>query len=924
MHGKLSEYKKRQALNSILPDSLKVNKNLYKSFFKNLLDLSNQDLARGMLNHDKYCLVESINDVDLKAKKEKIELNHIDNIILTASLKAYKLSQENKHNGNIAFMIPPFSYAFPLLLSYHLILEHLVANLQSNNEHKFNQDSGILIVSDNIELLSHIWRTSINGVFLRDFINIYIVQSDTFKEFNFNNKSKRKKNKNDGTLPWVALYRAYRKKLLDQIRKNPNVIIVDLIPFRHRARAEQIISWANKYANHVIAIIPNFDDSIYRTIISNFNNIIPINKSFIEMGNYFFKKENDYRPNPITAFWNTQASLSFLQHTNLNINIYNITGLNDLELKIKKVFYILKNCYTKDGTLSKCFKRLKDMLIKLISIPISLEWYERTRLSEGKPTIKQLINSSDKIPVDTLEEERIKSLFMPHMKCIISEIYNFYSKYSGSLRGEVVYEVIKSNVKNKKKITVIVADKLVSQEFKIWLRTYSYLDSEDLSKIYVITQSEWARKQVREIYDIENDKADTYILVNPWSKKYLSSFYFPENSNIYIICKFYERKIIDYQINKVFRENFVENIKNTFENLFNIETNVWNIPKLEDNISVRTVNYKIDCLDKNNKNKKTNINNVNSLFDDEKVINLLEDEHQEEVDDLISQQLDYHITTSNKCESEFMTCIKMYVSELNIENNYTEEKIIFIPKNKDLRVKRFDKDQVEYMLPLKLKKGDILIRLKQKERRELFDEILNMASNTLVMKWIEINVNEWHDMMKLLWHKFYNPLETKTEIYSKIMKKINMYGGNVISNLTIGNWVEGKVSLVRDKENLYAIAKILENENYYNRVKPIYNAMKELKGIHIKLGKMLGKIIMEQVDRVSLNRITNTSEWIDLGKGIFINTNDILETLELLELHSVVYEKEFKVHSSITEKLISLTNYNLIKEKGDLIYEQEI
>jgi hypothetical protein len=100
--------------------------------------------------------------------------------------------------------------------------------------------------------------------------------------------------------------------------------------------------------------------------------------------------------------------------------------------------------------------------------------------------------------------------------------------------------------------------------------------------------------------------------------------------------------------------------------------------------------------------------------------------------------------------------------------------------------------------------------------------------------------------------------------------------------------------------------------------------MKELKGIHIKLGKMLGKIIMEQVDRVSLNRITNTSEWIDLGKGIFINTNDILETLELLELHSVVYEKEFKVHSSITEKLISLTNYNLIKEKGDLIYEQEI
>ncbi|QXM06628.1 DrmE family protein [Crassaminicella indica] len=924
MYGQLSEQRKKQALSSIIPESLQVNKEIHELYFKNLIDLSNEDLGRGMLSHEKYCLFESINNINFQSKQAKVNLNEIDNIILTVSLKAYMLSKNNKHEGNIAFIMPPFSYAFPLLLSYHLILQHLVSSLLSNNEYKFSVGSGILIISDNIELLSHIWRTSINGNFLRDFFNIYTIEANTFKKFSFNNKRENSKikNKDDGTLPWIALYRAYRKNLPEEIKKEADVIIVDLVPYRHRGRAEQIIKWAQEHSKHVIAIAPNFDQSTYKAI-ATFNNIIPVNQNSIYLFNNFFVKKECFKTNSITASWNIQASLPYLDKAESNIKIYNIIEANKVKNKIRDAFIILKRSYTKKGNLSKGFKRMKDMLIKLVSLPLPLVWYERTRLAEGKATLRQLINACEKIPTDTLEEETIKKFMMPHLKHKILEIYEYYYKKEGSPRGEVISNIVRANVSNRNKITIIVGEKLVAQEYKLWLRASLYLSTKDLSRIEVITQSDWARKQIREIFNQEDNAPSIIILTNPWNKKYLSSFYFLAKTKFYIVCGFYEKKIIDYQINMVFNKSFVKYLKNAFNNLFKVESKIWDTVPKNNKTSISIVDYKVTQQYKNEKKENSPIDKIDKLFEDEKLFNLMEDELDEEIDMNICEQISYDITSYAEKRYEYISCVKLHVNKLNEKKGRIEEQLIFVSRDKAFRVKRFDKDEVDSIGPFEFKRGDILIRLKQKERREIFDELLNMASNTLVMKWIELNVNEWQDMMKLIWKKFYSSYQSKSAIYQRILEEINAYGGNISSVLTIGNWIEGKVSLVRDEKNLYAIAKILKDEYYTRRIKSIYKAMKELWGIYIKLGKALGKIIMNQVNNISSNITINTNEWISLGKDIYISTQDVLEVLELLEVQQLEYEKEYLVHSAILEKVISKDNYHLIKKKGLLKYDEK-
>ncbi|UTW70525.1 hypothetical protein KHA80_09195 [Anaerobacillus sp. HL2] len=44
-------------------------------------------------------------------------------------------------------------------------------------------------------------------------------------------------------------------------------------------------------------------------------------------------------------------------------------------------------------------------------------------------------------------------------------------------------------------------------------------------------------------------------------------------------------------------------------------------------------------------------------------------------------------------------------------------------------------------------------KLKRVTVKELFNEILKMASNTLLMQWIEINVEQWRQMLVELWQK---------------------------------------------------------------------------------------------------------------------------------------------------------------------------
>jgi hypothetical protein len=926
----LTDAQKKRAYKEIMPVPINVYEHATRGILGDFLSLSSLDLGRGMLNHQKYCLFESLNSFESTTQTEKVEPSDIDNIILTTSLKAFSLSKIEANKGDILYSIPSFSYGFPLLLSYHLILQHVVGGLAPEVGVRFTENSGILILTDNIELLSHIWRTSIDNTFLRDYIKIYTVEAEKFKPFTFNdNKGKKKKdgiNKDDGTLPWLALFRAYRHSLPEGLEMNPDVIVIDLLPFRHRSRAMKLVKWAKKHAKHVIVIAPTGDE-ISLNIAAEVENCVPVDMYTIEKFNNLFNLDLNLIPNPVTAVWSLQSSVPYLKEWRREITIQQIKGLRSLHQSFSKALDILGKSYTGSGEQVLSFKKVQNILLKMLSIPIPIDWYERTRWSQGKPTIKEILLTVSKIQGDSYEEKLIYDTLMPHLLKDVIEIYDILMGMGDSPRGKIVKELINTHINSKDNISIIVSDKIVAEELKVWLRATLNFSLKDLMKVNVLTQENWAKKQLKEIYLDGSNEPDLVILVNPWNKKYMSSSYFSKKTEIHIIEGFKELPLIKYQINKMTSDLYPQRLDTTFRNLFGANIEVFGqedtVPAVKINLNEHVINF----VDNNSAiSDIANKTEIDDLFKDNVLIKILTeendfDEFEEEWGlntNVIDESYLGHLLVDNSSVTYF-TCVRLSVSSgLNEDKN--NEKYAFIPNDCTVKVKKFNESDVKTINPLEMKPGDIWVRVKKQQRKELFNTILSMSSNALIMKWIEANANEWKDMLNLLWRKYHHDSRYKSESYEKILNAINNNGGKIVSPITISNWINGDVSLVRDYANVRAVARILEEKQYEDRVRSIYKAMKELWGIHIKLGKSLGKIVAEQAAGLVEGYELDESRWIDLGKGMRISMKDILDVIEFSEIKYLDTNQDYLVHPSIVEKIISDETHNLFIERGLVRY----
>jgi hypothetical protein len=117
-----------------------------------------------------------------------------------------------------------------------------------------------------------------------------------------------------------------------------------------------------------------------------------------------------------------------------------------------------------------------------------------------------------------------------------------------------------------------------------------------------------------------------------------------------------------------------------------------------------------------------------------------------------------------------------------------------------------------------------------------------------------------------------------------------------------------------------AAGRVVENYEFVERSQTIYKAMKELWGIHIKLGKALGKLIEEYAFAVSENKYQE-EQWLNIGKDIVVSIEDLLGAIQIFKVIQVNKEKIIKVHPAFTEKPLDLGIENKLKQKGMIVDE---
>lgn len=637
------------------------------------------------------------------------------------------------------------------------------------------------------------------------------------------------------------------------------------------------------------------------------------------MINNFVLDTEGEEESPITLSWNMRASLPYLNTDVTNIYINRPGNLEDIEKEISRIYVMFSRCILKDGSQSRAILRLQSMFIKLISLAIPLNWYEHSRIAEGKPTIEELVESCTKIVPESYEEKVLYESYFPQVKREVLKFYKILRDHSTSPRGEIIKKLISEDDPFKKKL-VVVEDKIVANEFKIWLRASGGVDINLLSNLTIITQEEWAKGQLKEIYTKKSNLLNTVIIANPWKRKYVSSFYTVPGCEVNFVAYNNEIPIIKYQVQKLMfcNQDYKKKLLNSFCRLFNLdildsnENNNCILSIFIKNINVKPV--KINDLENITKNST----NVDHVFNEKILFELFSQEDDSEEPIIEESKQNYFSIKIEKLKKEdYVKSIQMTAN--NLGEDRTNSHIYFVPIDSCLKAKKIGDDEVSNVHPLELKQGDVWVTLRQNQRRELFDTVLDLASNTITMKWIQINVQEWRDMLKLLWLKFHQPGTYKSYTYEKILTAINQNGGSVESPLTISNWINGEVSAVRNEKNVFAVAKIIGEKQYLDRWKSIHRAMRQLWNIHIQLGKAIGKIIMEHA-ALLVDSGMQRSQWINLGEEIHLPIEDVLEALDLREIATVNTEEEFLVHPILIQKAIAPEDIENLIERGMINY----
>ncbi|MCJ1909969.1 DrmE family protein [Planococcus ruber] len=847
------------------------------------------DFGRGIIESPQFNFKEFSSYENSIQLSNKLQVNNLDSFILNYVLIATKNILKSEDDKELYITVPQSSNAFSILITYQILFNDLANRLSSETSTpiNFKKNEGILLVSHNIDLLQHVWNTTLRDVYLRDYFPTYIIKAKEFKFFNFNNNNKNK-NQDDGTLPWLCFYRAHRKELKDLEdfkEKRPKFIVIDLIPLYHRKRASQLIKWANEISDVVIILLPANDLNLnYLTI--NKNNKISINQSSLQ----FLKKIIPLNYEKINnKSWGLTSSLKAFDFINLSFNIIEYkkidTSLINLIDRFKKD---LELCKKSNGELPLKYQRIDTLVMLMLNTILPLKEYETFKRECREFNIKDLFNKSKLIYSNGPEESSIEINLGHHLYSSFEELYSYLYDQNQSLRGMLIN--LQKPKFSEARTLYIVFDLFEKGLLK-----------QQLSKnIDVVTFKEFNQMQ------INGDTFDYafYVVTTPFPYRYLSGFNF---SNAMVICislfsdttRFY-KQIENVYSNKKEFNHFSNTIKDIISNSNSISKDYLKTPKIH-----IEKDYIFHDFDNNN---VQNISELSfNMFDDIKLLELLKSNTNFELDVRDVEK----IKTSNTLE----TMINALLIELeDIDGNLEK---IFVPCEDYLKVHRVASNKIDILPLQKISENDLWIQVNQDRRKDLFNTILSLAAKTNIMKWIEQGIRIWNEILDSVWKSYYSGQRYKTHVYKKIKNAINENGGSIKGYQTISNWFNG-INIVRDEKNLIALIKISNQPELLESLRIVMSSFSELKSIRIQLGRAISSMITTySSDMLNYKEI---SEWVTIRADIVIPTEDIASIIKISRITSIANNNVISIPN---ELLYRNLNLEVIKRVYELYSHEE-
>lgn len=185
--------------------------------------------------------------------------------------------------------------------------------------------------------------------------------------------------------------------------------------------------------------------------------------------------------------------------------------------------------------------------------------------------------------------------------------------------------------------------------------------------------------------------------------------------------------------------------------------------------------------------------------------------------------------------------------------------------------------------PVELEPADVLLRVEEGGRSNLFDRIVELAENQPELNYLARFRRQWHDAMDRLALMFRTPLGID---YPAMLRALREHGAPVQTDLTPRNWVQGYVIGPEDVRSIIAVGKTTQLEAVVRSATEFDRAFRRIRGLHQGIGRRLTSSIRRHFqDFASGSAPVEDRATLDSRLGIPLD--EMLETVEFLEVVSL-------------------------------------
>lgn len=233
--------------------------------------------------------------------------------------------------------------------------------------------------------------------------------------------------------------------------------------------------------------------------------------------------------------------------------------------------------------------------------------------------------------------------------------------------------------------------------------------------------------------------------------------------------------------------------------------------------------------------------------------------------------------TEEPAHKDDVSCVQLYVLSSKQGDGFlwlAEDDVVEC-------VLKSSREQISRVTADELQVEDILILVEEDARYSLFDRVVDLAQDQPNFRYLAAFRKAWQDAMRMLAAKYDCPRYG----YSKALEELRNAGSSITTELSVRNWVMGRVIGPDDLSSIKAVGTVIDFEPLIRDARDFDKAFRTIRGVHQGLGRRLTRAIRES----SRNLVARDEpqEPDSLTDYIWLPMTELLETVDLAEVRGL-------------------------------------